>query len=164
MRRYVSLRKGIPFRSKSVLEVDNKKPDCGLCSAAQRICIFAMICNLCPRRCGADRSTPQGLKRSICRATDDVEIALVSLHAWEEPILESGNGAGTVFFSHCNLRCCFCQNYEISAGGKGLKVTTARLTLSQIIGKVFIKNNRKFLHGIGPSSKWTFPFFCHSSQ
>lgn len=87
-----------------------------------------MICNLCPRRCGADRSTPQGLKRSICRATDDVEIALVSLHAWEEPILESGNGAGTVFFSHCNLRCCFCQNYEISAGGKGLKVTTARLT------------------------------------
>ena len=87
-----------------------------------------MLCNLCPRRCGADRSTPQGLKRSICRATDDVEIALVSLHAWEEPILESGNGAGTVFFSHCNLRCCFCQNYEISAGGKGLKVTTARLT------------------------------------
>lgn len=87
-----------------------------------------MICNLCPRRCGADRSTPQGLKRSICRATDDVEIALVSLYAWEEPILESGNGAGTVFFSHCNLRCCFCQNYEISAGGKGLKVTTARLT------------------------------------
>lgn len=86
-----------------------------------------MICNLCPRRCGADRSTAAGLKRSICRASDDVEIALVSLHAWEEPVLEGGSGAGTVFFSHCNLRCCFCQNYEISAGGKGLRVSAGRL-------------------------------------
>lgn len=86
-----------------------------------------MICNLCPRRCNADRSTPEGLKRSICKASDEVEIALVSLHAWEEPILEDKKGAGTIFFSHCNLRCCFCQNYEISALGKGLRVTTERL-------------------------------------
>lgn len=57
-----------------------------------------MICNLCPRQCGADRSTPQGLKRSICHASDDIEVALVSLHAWEEPILESKKGAGTIFF------------------------------------------------------------------
>lgn len=88
---------------------------------------FAMICNLCPRRCNTDRSTTAGLKRSICRATDDVEIALVSLHAWEEPILEGGQGAGTIFFSHCNLRCCFCQNHEISTEGRGLKVSTRRL-------------------------------------
>ncbi|MDO5531452.1 radical SAM protein [Sutterella sp.] len=87
-----------------------------------------MICNLCPRRCNTDRSTPAGRKRSICRATDDVEIALVSLHAWEEPCISGKNGAGTIFFSHCNLRCCFCQNYEISAGGKGLTVSTERLT------------------------------------
>ena len=86
-----------------------------------------MICNLCPRRCNADRSTIQGLKRSICRASDDVEVALVSLHAWEEPILEAKKGAGTIFFSHCNLRCCFCQNYEISAQGHGLKISTERL-------------------------------------
>ena len=72
-----------------------------------------MICNLCPRQCGADRSTALGLKRSICHASDDIEVALVSLHAWEEPILEAKKGAGTIFFSHCNLRCCFCQNYEI---------------------------------------------------
>ena len=86
-----------------------------------------MICNLCPRRCGADRSTPEGLKRSICRASDDVEVALVSLHAWEEPILEAKKGAGTIFFSHCNLRCCFCQNHEISAQGKGISISTERL-------------------------------------
>ena len=52
-----------------------------------------MICNLCPRQCGADRSTAQGLKRSICHASDDIEVALVSLHAWEEPILEAKKGA-----------------------------------------------------------------------
>lgn len=86
-----------------------------------------MICNLCPRRCSADRSTPEGLKRSICRASDDVEVALVSLHPWEEPILEAKKGAGTIFFSHCNLRCCFCQNHEISAQGKGLRISTERL-------------------------------------
>ena len=86
-----------------------------------------MICNLCPRRCSADRSTPEGLKRSICRASDDVEVALVSLHPWEEPILEAKKGAGTIFFSHCNLRCCFCQNHEISAQGKGISISTERL-------------------------------------
>ena len=86
-----------------------------------------MICNLCPRRCNTDRSTPQGLKRSICHASDDVEVALVSLHTWEEPILEAKNGAGTIFFSHCNLRCCFCQNHEISTEGHGLKISTKRL-------------------------------------
>lgn len=87
-----------------------------------------MLCNLCPRRCNADRSTPAGLKKSICRASDTVEVALVSLHPWEEPIISGKNGAGTVFFSHCNLRCCFCQNHEISTEGKGSPVTTARLT------------------------------------
>lgn len=87
-----------------------------------------MLCNLCPRRCNADRSTPAGLKKSICRASDTVEVALVSLHPWEEPIISGKNGAGTVFFSHCNLRCCFCQNHEISTEGKGVPVTTARLT------------------------------------
>ena len=86
-----------------------------------------MICNLCPRHCNADRSTPQGLKRSICRASDDIEVALVSLYTWEEPILEAKKGAGTIFFSHCNLRCCFCQNHEISTEGHGLKISTQRL-------------------------------------
>ena len=86
-----------------------------------------MICNLCPRRCNADRSTPQGLRRSLCRATDEVEIALVSLHLWEEPCISGKTGAGTIFFSHCNLRCCFCQNHEISTEGRGIAVSVERL-------------------------------------
>lgn len=67
-------------------------------------------------------------KRSLCGATDTPEVALVSLHLWEEPCLSGEKGAGTVFFSHCNLRCCFCQNHEISAEGKGTAVSIERLT------------------------------------
>lgn len=85
------------------------------------------LCSLCPRKCPADRSTPEGRKRAICRAGDRAEVALVSLHPWEEPCVSGKKGAGTVFFSHCNLRCCFCQNHEISAEGKGLEVTDRRL-------------------------------------
>ena len=80
-------------------------------------------CNLCPRRCGVDRSKQLGL----CGAGDKVRIALVSLHQWEEPCLIGENGAGTIFFSHCNLKCCFCQNYEISHLGRGVEVEINRL-------------------------------------
>ena len=80
-------------------------------------------CNLCPRRCGVDRTQRAG----FCGAGDKVRIALVSLHQWEEPCLVGEKGAGTVFFSHCNLRCVYCQNHEISHGGKGEEVTVERL-------------------------------------
>ena len=80
-------------------------------------------CMLCPRRCGVDRRESVG----FCGAGALARIALVSLHHWEEPCLTGDNGAGTVFFSYCNLRCCFCQNHEISHGGKGVEVTDERL-------------------------------------
>jgi len=81
-------------------------------------------CNLCPRRCNADRSHGE---YGFCSAGAQVKIALVSLHRWEEPCLSGEKGAGTVFFSHCNLHCVFCQNYKISQEGKGIEVTTERL-------------------------------------
>lgn len=80
-------------------------------------------CNLCPRNCGVDRF--EG--KSFCGAGALPKVALVSLHPWEEPCLTGEKGAGTVFFSYCNLRCCFCQNHEISHGGKGEEVTVERL-------------------------------------
>lgn len=80
-------------------------------------------CNLCPRRCGVNRTQRAG----FCGAGDKVRIALVSLHQWEEPCLVGEKGAGTVFFSYCNLRCVYCQNHEISHGGKGQEVTVERL-------------------------------------
>jgi putative pyruvate formate lyase activating enzyme len=81
-------------------------------------------CNLCPRHCNADRSHGE---YGFCGAGAQVKIALVSLHKWEEPCLSGEKGAGTVFFSHCNLHCVFCQNHKISQGGKGIEVTAARL-------------------------------------
>ena len=83
-------------------------------------------CTLCPRRCRVDRTRAHG----YCGAGARARIALVSLHPWEEPCLTGGadgKGAGTVFFSYCNLRCCYCQNHEISHGGKGEEVTEERL-------------------------------------
>lgn len=80
-------------------------------------------CKLCPRQCGVDRTAATG----FCGAGERARIALVSLHPWEEPCLVGAKGAGTVFFSYCNLRCCFCQNHAISHAGKGEEVSDERL-------------------------------------
>ena len=80
-------------------------------------------CELCPRRCRVDRYSKFG----FCNSNDKIKIALVSLHQWEEPCLIGENGAGTIFFSNCNLRCCFCQNHQISQEGTGIEVDIDRL-------------------------------------
>ena len=82
-----------------------------------------MICTLCPRNCKADRSQTVGL----CGVEDKIKVAKAYLHLWEEPCISGENGSGTVFFSGCNLKCCFCQNYEISSGMKGRAVTVKQL-------------------------------------
>ena len=82
-----------------------------------------MNCRLCPRACGADRRRERG----FCGGGTLARVALVSLHPWEEPCIAGEKGAGTVFFSGCNLRCCFCQNHEISHGNEGIEVTEERL-------------------------------------
>lgn len=75
-------------------------------------------CVQCPRKCGVNRAERIG----FCGVSDTVKLARVGLHAWEEPCLSYGCGSGTVFFSGCSLRCVFCQNREISRGGKGAEV------------------------------------------
>ncbi|MBR4934961.1 MAG: radical SAM protein, partial [Anaerotignum sp.] len=73
-------------------------------------------CNVCPRNCGADRTNG---KTGFCRAPYLPKVALVSRHDWEEPPISGTKGSGTVFFSHCNLGCVFCQNHDISQDGFG---------------------------------------------
>lgn len=84
-----------------------------------------MICRLCPRNCGAERTAEQA--GGVCRQPSVPVAAKAMLHQWEEPCLVGGRGAGTVFFSGCNLRCCFCQNGVISQEGFGRPLTAARL-------------------------------------
>ena len=82
-----------------------------------------MNCNICPRKCNAQRESEQG----FCRAPERFKLARAALHFWEEPCISGKNGSGAVFFSGCNLKCVYCQNYEISIGDKGTQISDERL-------------------------------------
>jgi len=80
-------------------------------------------CRSCPRECAANRVEATGL----CRAPDVFTIASYCLHRGEEPVISGERGSGTIFFSHCNLRCVYCQNYDISHEGMGDTTTDDEL-------------------------------------
>lgn len=84
------------------------------------------LCNICPRKCNVDRTKSMG----FCKQSNKVKISKVMLHHFEEPCIsgnEKGNGSGTIFFAGCNLRCVFCQNYQISHLGKGKDISIKAL-------------------------------------
>ncbi|MCR5221579.1 MAG: radical SAM protein [Lachnospiraceae bacterium] len=68
-------------------------------------------CNLCPRKCGVNRSRGE---LGFCGQDDRIRVALTMLHHWEEPELSGEAGSGAVFFTGCTLRCVYCQNHAIS--------------------------------------------------
>ena len=81
-------------------------------------------CNLCPRECLAERTKG---KVGYCLCDDKIYVARAALHMWEEPCISGRNGSGTVFFSGCNLRCVYCQNYEIAAKRQGRELSVEEL-------------------------------------
>lgn len=80
-------------------------------------------CRLCPRNCLVNRYVGCG----FCGATSDIKLARADLHYYEEPSISGISGSGTIFFSGCNLRCVFCQNYRISNKCYGKFVSIDRL-------------------------------------
>ena len=80
-------------------------------------------CTICPVECGANR-----LKGVGACGVDGLRVAKFYLHPFEEPCISFGKGSGTIFFSGCNLRCAFCQNYEVSRAKRGKPVTPLQLT------------------------------------
>ena len=82
-----------------------------------------MICKACPRQCGVDRSKHKG----FCSVGEGFVVARAAKHFWEEPCISGKDGSGTVFFSGCNLRCTYCQNFEISHGCFGKEISDERL-------------------------------------
>lgn len=84
-----------------------------------------MICNLCPRRCGALRTETVG--NGWCRQPLSPVVARAGLHFWEEPTISGTCGSGTVFFTSCVLGCIFCQNGSISHENFGKAISVARL-------------------------------------
>ena len=95
-------------------------------------------CRLCPRKCGADRT----VRRGVCGADNRIMAARAALHYWEEPCISGTNGSGTVFFSGCSLKCCFCQNYNISNKNHGKEISIDRL------GEIFLELQEKKAHNI----------------
>lgn len=81
-------------------------------------------CNLCNHLCNIDRNKIKG----YCQAPNHLVLAKAYLHKWEEPPIAGIYGSGTIFFSYCNLRCIFCQNYEISTNHFGKKTTIKRFS------------------------------------
>lgn len=95
-------------------------------------------CLLCPRMCGADRrpssskpgsggNTGHVVSTGFCGCGPDITAARAALHHWEEPCISGTGGSGAIFFSGCTLRCCFCQNHEISQERFGKRLTSEEL-------------------------------------
>ncbi|WP_313524245.1 radical SAM protein [Anaerotignum sp.] len=97
------------------------------------------LCNVCPRHCNINRIIGQ---RGFCQSGELPKVALVSTHLWEEPPISGTKGSGTVFFSHCNLHCAFCQNHKISEEGFGKEISIQRLA------EIFLEQQEKGLHNI----------------
>lgn len=95
-------------------------------------------CNFCPRSCRANRSVQTG----YCQSPDHAVAARAALHHWEEPCISGIHGSGTVFFTGCTLRCCFCQNYKISSEGFGAPITDRRL------GEIFLELQAQGAHNL----------------
>ena len=111
--------------------------------------IFDLLkeCNICPRRCGANRLAGQV---GACQAGFLPKVALASLHQWEEPCISGERGSGTIFFSHCNLHCVFCQNYTISQENFGKELTIEELA------NLFLKQEERGAHNINLVSATQF--------
>ena len=81
-------------------------------------------CTLCPRKCHINRNLTTG----VCNNTSSIKVARSALHYFEEPSISGSNGSGTIFFSGCNLKCCYCQNKEISTNNFGINISIKRLS------------------------------------
>jgi len=99
---------------------------------------FYKKCMLCPRNCKVNRY----LEKGFCGMDNNIHVALAKPFFYEEPPISGTNGSGAIFFSGCNLKCCFCQNMEISSFNKGMKVSITRLA------EIMLELQKKNVHNI----------------
>ncbi|PKP56208.1 radical SAM protein [Candidatus Atribacteria bacterium HGW-Atribacteria-1] len=96
-------------------------------------------CEVCPRKCGVKRLEGE---KGFCRSSEDVIVSSYNAHFGEEPPLVGNFGSGTIFFTNCNLKCVYCQNYPISQLGNGNKVTLLELA------KIMLALQKRKCHNI----------------
>jgi len=94
-----------------------------LARRAERAVASLATCTVCPRDCEVDRNSEVGL----CKVGRRARVSTHFPHFGEEDCLRGWNGSGTIFFSFCNLRCVFCQNWETSQEGEGVEDTAEAL-------------------------------------
>ncbi|MCM8768720.1 MAG: radical SAM protein [Candidatus Omnitrophica bacterium] len=97
------------------------------------------FCRLCPRKCGVNRLAGE---KGYCQARDKLEISSYGAHYGEESVLVGEGGSGTIFLTWCNLRCCFCQNQEISLLGQG------RIVSIQECAEIMLRLQERGCHNI----------------
>ncbi|WP_235043758.1 radical SAM protein [Peptoniphilus mikwangii] len=95
-------------------------------------------CKICPRNCGVNRYNKTG----FCKMPANLYVSHTSLHMWEEPPITGKNGSGTIFFTGCNLRCVYCQNYKIAIENFGKCIDESELA------DIFLKLQNKGAHNI----------------
>jgi len=88
-------------------------------------------CSVCPRNCGADRTS---VKLGYCESDENIFVSSVCIHHGEEPAISGTKGICNVFFSHCNLQCIYCQNFQISRNKR--KVAENKYSLQEIVNEI----------------------------
>lgn len=96
-------------------------------------------CEVCPRKCGVNRLEGE---KGFCRSGEEVIVSSYNAHFGEEPPLVGHFGSGTIFFTNCNLKCVYCQNYPISQLGNGNKVSLSELA------KIMLALQKRKCHNI----------------
>jgi len=96
-------------------------------------------CEVCPHQCRINRLKGE---QGFCRSGEEVVVSSYNAHFGEEPPLVGNFGSGTIFFTHCNLKCVYCQNYPISQLGNGNKVSLPELA------KIMLALQKRKCHNI----------------
>lgn len=121
----------IPSKSSAEIEPSyvhlNKKGE--LAERVEQLYAIYENCRLCPRDCRVNRKNGRVGK---CQATANLKVSSAAPHFGEEVPLVGRGGSGTIFFSHCNLRCIYCQNYSISLEGEGIEIADRRLAETMV--------------------------------
>ena len=93
-------------------------------AAAKKLKSMLKGCAVCPRKCGANRTTGH---TGYCRAAFNPVVYSYAPHYGEEPVLSGMKGSGTIFFTHCNMKCTYCQNYYFSQLDNGEEISIEKL-------------------------------------
>jgi putative pyruvate formate lyase activating enzyme len=105
-------------------------------------------CELCPRKCGVNRSM---VSSGFCNCSDMPLVSSIFLHKGEEPVISGTKGICNVFFAHCNLQCIYCQNYQISLNDR--KDPNWEMSVEEVSEKIstFLKDGVRLLGFVSPS-------------